>query len=144
MSKNHRVEFYFDSNCQIDPYGSFQTEITATWVILGDKNVPLNPPQTWGFQAKKIFSSDRFGPIEHLAWFSSPNLDVPRAEAWGVEEISATTLLLVDCFRDIDPDYEYTKKELNVCYDDDEGEDRVDLVEEQYTTAIENGEVIGE
>ena len=67
----------------IDPYKSFQTEITATWVILGDKNVPLNPPQTWG-------------------------------------------------------------KELNVCYEDDEGEDRVDLVEEQYNTAIENGEVIGE
>ena len=54
--------------------------------------------------------------------------------------------MLVDCFRDIDPHYEYTKKELNVCYDyeDDEGEDRVDLVEEQYNTAIENGEVIGE
>ena len=53
---------------------------------------------------------------------------------WSVEEISATTLLLVDCFRDIDPHYEYTKKELNVCYDyeDDEGEDRVDLVKEQY------------
>ena len=33
----------------IDPYKSFQTEITATWVILEDKNVPLNPPQTWGF-----------------------------------------------------------------------------------------------
>ena len=61
-----------------------------------------------------------------------------------IEEISATTLLLVDCFRDIDPHYEYTKKELNVCYEDDEGEDRVDLVEEQYNTAIENGEVIGE
>ena len=86
--------------------------------------MPLNPPQTWGFlRLKKIFSSDRFGPIEHLAWLSSPNVDVPRAEAWGVEEISATTLLLVDCFRDIDPHYEYTKKELNVCYDyeDDEG-----------------------
>ena len=27
--------------------------------------------------------------------------------------------------------YEYTKKELNVCYEDDEGGDRVDLVEEQ-------------
>ena len=40
--------------------------------------------------------------------------------------------------------YEYTKKELNVCHEDDEGEDRVDLVEEQYNTAIENGEVIGE
>ena len=91
-----------------------------------------------------IFSSDRFRPIEHLAWLSSPNLDVPWAEAWSVEEISATTLLLVDCFRDIDPHYEYTKKELNVCYEDDEGEDRVDLVEEQYNTAIENGEVIGE
>ena len=54
--------------------------------------------------------------------------------------------MLVDCFRDIDPHYEYTKKELNVCYEDDEGEDRVDLVgvEEQYNTAIENGEVIGE
>ena len=52
-------------------------------MILGDKNVPLNPPQTWG-------------------------------------------------------------KELNVCYEDDEGEDRVDLVEEQYNTATENGEVIRE
>ena len=40
--------------------------------------------------------------------------------------------------------YEYTKKELNVCYEDDEGEDRVDLVEEQYNNAIENGEVIGD
>ena len=38
----------------------------------------------------------------------------------------------------------YTKKVLNICYEDDEGEDRVDLVEEQYNTAIENGEVIGE
>ena len=84
-------------------------------------------------------------PLRHLAWLSSPNLDVPRVEAWDVEEISATTFLLVDCFRDIDPHHEYTKKELNVCYEDDEGgEDRVDLVEEQYNTAIENGEVIGE
>ena len=28
----------------------------------------------------------------------------------GVEEISTTTLLLVDCFRDIDPHYEYQKR----------------------------------
>ena len=111
--------------------------------------MPLNPPQTWGFSTKKdLLKRSFFGPLdlEHLAWLSPPNLDVPRAEAWGVEEISATMHLLVNCFRDIDPHYEYTKKELNVCYEDDEGEDRVDLVgvEEQYNTAIENGEVIGE
>ena len=37
----------------IDPYESSQTEITATLVTLEAKNVPLNPPQKWGFQAKK-------------------------------------------------------------------------------------------
>jgi len=37
----------------IDPYKSFQPEIPATWVTLEDKNVPLNPPPTWGFSAKK-------------------------------------------------------------------------------------------
>ena len=73
------------------------------------------PLRNGDFKLEKTLSSYSFGPIEHLAWLSSPNLDVPRAEAWGVEEISATTLLLVDCFRDIDPHYEYTKKELNVC-----------------------------
>ena len=45
----------------IDPYESFQTEITATWVTLEDKNVPRNPPQTWGFQAKK-------DPLQRLFW----------------------------------------------------------------------------
>ena len=37
----------------IDPYEPFQPEITATLVTLEAKNVTLNPPQTWGFQAKK-------------------------------------------------------------------------------------------
>ena len=33
------------------------------------KNVSLNPPQTWEFQAKKTLSSNIFGPIiEYLAW----------------------------------------------------------------------------
>ena len=36
----------------IDPYEPFQPEITATWVTLEAKNGLLNPPQTWGFQAK--------------------------------------------------------------------------------------------
>ena len=37
----------------IDPYEPFQPEITATLVTLEAMNVPLNPLQTWGFQAKK-------------------------------------------------------------------------------------------
>ena len=37
----------------IDPNEPFQPETTATWVTLEAKNVPLNPPQKWGFQAKK-------------------------------------------------------------------------------------------
>ena len=60
----------------IDPYESFQTEITATWVILEDKNMLLNPQ---GFQAKKDLLKLLFGPIELLAWLSSPNLDVLHA-----------------------------------------------------------------
>ena len=36
----------------IDPYELFQPEITDTCVTLEAKNVPLNPPQTWRFQAK--------------------------------------------------------------------------------------------
>ena len=32
----------------------------------------------------------------------------PLAEAWGEEEVSATTLLLVNCFCKIGPDYQYT------------------------------------
>ena len=67
---------------------------------------------------------------------------VPRAEAWGEEEVSATTLLLVDCFRNIDPHYQYTKKELNVHDEEDETEDVVDLVEEQYNAGVDNGEII--
>ena len=59
----------------IDPYGPFQPEITATLVSLEAKNVTLNPPQEWGFQALKTLSSDCFGPIEHLAGYRSPNLD---------------------------------------------------------------------
>ena len=59
------------------PYEPFQPEITATWVTLEAKNVPLNPPQIYGdFRLKKTLSSYRFGPIEHLAWLSSPNLDL--------------------------------------------------------------------
>ena len=60
----------------IDPYEPFQPEISATWVTLEDENMPLNPPQTWGFQAKKTLSSDHFRPVEHLAWTPSPNLDI--------------------------------------------------------------------
>ena len=37
----------------IDPYQPFQPEVSATRVTLEAKNVPPNPPQTWGFQAKK-------------------------------------------------------------------------------------------
>ena len=58
----------------MDPYEPFQPEITATLVTLEAKNVPLNPPQEWGFQAKKTLSSDSFGPIEHLSGALSPNL----------------------------------------------------------------------
>ena len=36
----------------IEPYKPFQPEITATYVALEAKNVPLRLPQTWGFQAK--------------------------------------------------------------------------------------------
>ena len=36
----------------IDPYESFQPEMSATLVTLEAKNAPLNPPQTWRFQAK--------------------------------------------------------------------------------------------
>ena len=45
----------------IDPYKPFQPEITATWVTLEAKNVPLIPPQTWWFQAKN-------GPLQRLFW----------------------------------------------------------------------------
>ena len=31
----------------IDPYESFHPESTATCVRMEDKNLPLNPPQTW-------------------------------------------------------------------------------------------------
>ena len=44
-----------------DPYESIQPEITATWVTLEAKNVPRNPPQTWGLQAKK-------DPLQGLFW----------------------------------------------------------------------------
>ena len=44
----------------IDPCKPFQPEIKVTWVTLEAKNVPLNPPQKWGFQAKKTLSSDHF------------------------------------------------------------------------------------
>ena len=37
----------------MDPYGLFHPEITAIWVTLEGKNVPLNPPQTWGVPAQK-------------------------------------------------------------------------------------------
>ena len=57
--------------------------------------MPLNPHRNGDFRLKKTLSSDCFGPIEHLAWLSSPNLDVPRAEAWGVEEISATIAFVI-------------------------------------------------
>ena len=62
----------------IDPYEPFQPEITVTLVTLEAKNIPLNPPQKWGFQAKKdpLNSSDYFGPNEHLPWPPSPNLDI--------------------------------------------------------------------
>ena len=55
----------------------------------------------------------------------------PLAEAWGEEEVSATTLLLVNCFRKIDPHYNTSiKKELNVHFEEDEMEDGVDIFEE--------------
>ena len=51
----------------MDPYKPFQPEIPVTLVTSEAKNVTLNPPQEWGFQAKNAtLSSDRFGPIEHL------------------------------------------------------------------------------
>ena len=37
----------------IDPYKPLQPEIPATLVTLEAKKVPPNPPQTWGFQAKR-------------------------------------------------------------------------------------------
>ena len=37
---------------RIDQYESFQPENTATRVTLEAKNMPLNTPQTWEFQAK--------------------------------------------------------------------------------------------
>ena len=63
---------------RIDPYKAFQPEITVSQVTLEAKNMQLNPPQTWGdfFRLIKTLSSDRFGPIEHLAWAPSPILDV--------------------------------------------------------------------
>ena len=60
----------------IDPYEPLQREMLATWVTLEANNVPLNPPPTWQFLAKNTLSSDRLGPIEHLAWTPSPNLDL--------------------------------------------------------------------
>merc|ERR1712029_1218718 len=57
---------------------------------------------------------------------------IPRKEAWGdEEEVSATTLLLVNCFCKIDPHYRYTKKELKVSVAEDEVEDGDDLFEER-------------
>ena len=45
----------------IDPYEPFQPEISANLVTLEAMNVPLDPPQTWGFQAKK-------DPLKRLFW----------------------------------------------------------------------------
>ena len=45
----------------IDPNKLLQPELTVTWVTLEAKNVPWNPPQTWGFQAKK-------DPLQRLFW----------------------------------------------------------------------------
>ena len=47
----------------IDPCEPFQPEITVTWVTLEAKNVPWNPPQTWGFQAK-----NKKDPLQRLFW----------------------------------------------------------------------------
>ena len=62
----------------IDPYKSFQHEILATWVTLEAKNVLMNPLRHGDFRLKKTLSSDHLhlGPIEHLTWPPSPNLDV--------------------------------------------------------------------
>ena len=53
----------------INPCEIFQLEITATRVTLEANNQPMNPPQTWGFQAKK-------DPLQRLFWthcaFSMP------------------------------------------------------------------------
>ena len=45
----------------IRTYEPFQLEIPVTLVTLEAKNVPLNPPQEWGFQAKK-------DPLKRLFW----------------------------------------------------------------------------
>ena len=68
----------------------------------------------------------------------------PLAEAWGEEEVSATTLLLVNCFCKIGLDYQYTilKKELNVHFEEDEMEDGVDIFEEKYNAGVESGTII--
>ena len=59
----------------IDPYESFQPEIAATLVTLEAKNMPLNPPQKWGFQAKNDPLMRLFSTIEQLSGLSLPNLD---------------------------------------------------------------------
>ena len=58
------------------PPKPFQPEMPATLVTLEAMNVPLNPPQKWGFlRLKKTLSSNGFGPIEHLSVPSFTNLD---------------------------------------------------------------------
>ena len=37
---------------------------------------PSTPLRRGDFRLKKTISSDHFGPIEHLAWLPSPNLDI--------------------------------------------------------------------
>ena len=73
ITKFRRLTFLFGP---MDPYEAFQPKNTVTLVTSEANNVPLNPPQTRGFQAKKTLSSDRFGPIEHLVWTPSPNLGI--------------------------------------------------------------------
>ena len=63
----------------IDPYEAFESEIKVTLVIFEATNVLRTPLRNGDFRLKKTLSSYHFGHIEHLAWFSSPNLDVGYA-----------------------------------------------------------------
>ena len=56
----------------IVPNKQLQLEITATLVILEAKNVPLNPPQRWGLQAKKDTSACIF------FMFSGYNMEITK------------------------------------------------------------------
>ena len=57
----------------MDPYEPVHPEITATWVTLEAKNMPLISPEIGDFLTKMTISSDSYGPTEHALWSPLPD-----------------------------------------------------------------------